>query len=103
MKKSILMSLLLASFTFLAAPAYSDHHEGENHETEKHEMEADANKDGKISFDEFKAAREKHMEEHFKRRDTNNDGFIDEAEKSAAKANWKKHHKMGEKCKMHDK
>jgi len=103
MKKTLLISLLAASFTFLGTQAYANHHEGEKHETEKHEMDADSNKDGKVSFDEFKAAREKNMEEHFKRRDTNKDGFIDEAEKSAAKANWKKHHKMGEKCEMHDK
>jgi hypothetical protein len=100
---AMLMSAVLASVSFTS---FANHHEGGNHESEKHEMDADANKDGKISFEEFKAAREKHMEEHFKRRDTNHDGFIDESEKAAAKANWKKHHKMdkhGERCEMHDK
>jgi Ca2+-binding EF-hand superfamily protein len=42
--------------------------------------EADTNHDGKISFDEFKAAHEKRMQEQFKRMDANGDGFIDKAE-----------------------
>ena len=100
MKKSLLISSLIAIFTFGAASVYANHHEGA-HESEKQEMTADANNDGKVSYDEFKAAREQNMQEHFNRRDTNKDGFIDQAEKDAAKQNWKKHHgkmKDGEKC-----
>lgn len=102
MKKTILMTSLMALFTLGAASVYADHHEGGQHESEgKYEMNADANADGKVSYDEFKAAREKHMQEHFNRRDTNKDGFIDQTERDAAKQNWKsKHGKMkdGEKC-----
>lgn len=98
MKKSIsyvLASLLLA---FGAANVYANHHDGS--ETEKTEMKADVNNDGKVSYEEFKAAREKHMEEHFKRRDVNGDGFIDEAEKKAAREKWEEHHKeMKKHCK----
>ena len=103
MKNTLLMTILLSGLALSTFNVYADHHEGGADESEKQEMDADANKDGKVSFDEFKAAREKNMEEHFKRRDTNHDGFIDAAEKADAKASWKKHHKMGEKCQMHDK
>ena len=48
-------------------------------------MNADSNKDGKISYDEYRTSKEKQMERHFKRMDTSGDGFIDEAEKQAAK------------------
>ena len=46
---------------------------GERHQRMK---EADTNEDGKVSFEEFKAARVKHMEEMFKRLDRNKDGFL---------------------------
>ena len=59
--------------------AYADNHKGS--ETEKHEIKADVNNDGKVSYEEFKNLRIKHMEPHFKRRDTNSDGFIDAEEK----------------------
>lgn len=42
--------------------------------------EADANKDGKVSFDEFKAGHDRRMQEHFKKLDANGDGFIDKPE-----------------------
>ena len=94
----VLVSLLLA---FGSATVYANHHEVG--ETEKTEMKADVNNDGKVSYEEFKAAREKHMEEHFKRRDVNGDGFIDEAEKKAAREKWKEHHKeMKKHCKKSD-
>lgn len=90
MKKSVLSMLLASVIALGTVSAYANHHEGK-HESEKSEMNADTNNDGKVSFDEFKAAREKHMEEHFKRRDTNADGFIDEAERKASKEHWKAH------------
>jgi len=92
MKKSIFYVLLSSVLALGAATAYADHHKCK--ETEKHEMKADVNNDGKVSYEEFKAARLKHMEEHFKRRDVNGDGFIDEGEKKAARENRKEHHKM---------
>lgn len=46
---------------------------------------ADANHDGKVSYDEFKTAREQHLQEHFKKMDTNGDGFVDRAEAQKAR------------------
>lgn len=91
MKKSISYLLLSSVLAFGTVAAYADHHKGG--ETEKPEMKADVNNDGKVSYDEFKAAREKHMEEHFKRRDANGDGYIDETERKAAREKRKSHHK----------
>lgn len=47
--------------------------------------EADANHDGKVSYDELKAAHEKRMQEHFKKMDANGDGFVDKAEAQKAR------------------
>lgn len=55
-------------------------------------MNADANKDGKISHDEFMAESQKRSEEHFKRMDTNGDGFVDQAERKAAFDSMREHH-----------
>lgn len=103
MHKTLIAMLMSGVFATVSFSALADHHEGGKLESEKNEMEADANKDGKISFDEFKAAREKHMEEHFKRRDTNGDGFIDDKEKAQAREKMKKMDKKGDRCEMHDK
>jgi Ca2+-binding EF-hand superfamily protein len=93
--------MLSAALALCSAISYADHHE--HTETEHYEMKADVNNDGKVSYEEFKAAREKHMQEHFKRRDLNGDGFIDENEKKAAKKNWKQYHKNIKKdCKKKD-
>jgi Ca2+-binding EF-hand superfamily protein len=91
--KKLLSYLLLSVFGFGAMVAYADNHKGS--ETEKYEMKADVNNDGKVSYEEFKNLRMKHMDAHFKRRDANGDGFIDAEEKKAARA-----HK---KAKRHDK
>lgn len=91
--KKLLSYLLLSVFGFGAMAAYADNHKGS--ETEQHEMKADVNNDGKVSYEEFKNLRMKHMDAHFKRRDTNGDGFIDAEEKKAARAN--------KKAKRHDK
>jgi hypothetical protein len=90
MKKHIGSLVLLVVF-FGSSTIYADHHQ--DTETEQYEMKADTNNDGKISYEEFKAAREKHMQEHFKRRDLNGDGFIDQNEKKAAKEKWMQYHK----------
>jgi len=91
MKKSILSLFLAVAFASSAVIVHADHHG--TVETEKHEMKADVNGDGKVSLEEFKNARLRHMEEHFKRRDINNDGFIDPAEKKAAREKRKAHKK----------
>lgn len=85
--KKLLSYLLLSVFAFGAMAAYADNHK--DSETEKKEMKADVNNDGKVSYEEFKNLRMKHMDAHFKRRDTNGDGFIDAEEKKAARAHKK--------------
>lgn len=90
MMKKLIFSFLVATIVSFGTMANANHHE--NGETEKKEMHADINNDGKVSFEEFKAARIKHMEEHFKRRDLNSDGFIDAEEKKAAREKRKAHH-----------
>jgi Ca2+-binding EF-hand superfamily protein len=91
MKKTMSYLFLSSALVFSAVTAFANHHEGT--ETEAKEMKADANNDGKVSYEEFKAAREQHMEEHFKRRDTNGDGFIDANEQKAAREGMKEHRK----------
>jgi Ca2+-binding EF-hand superfamily protein len=103
MHKTLIALLISGAFATVSFSALADHHEGGKPETEKQEMEADTNKDGKISFDEFKAAREKHMQEHFKHRDANGYGFIDEKEKAQAREKMKKMGKDGDRCEMHNK
>ncbi len=64
---------------------------------------ADADQDGKISYEEFRAANEKRMEHHFKRMDANGDGFIDQSEKQAMHDKWGARHKVkGERCQKPD-
>ncbi len=89
MRLKTMLAALIALSAFNMPLAYADHHEeGEYAQHAK----ADANNDGKLSYDEFKASREKHMEEHFKKADSNGDGFIDQDEKKAMKDQMKIRH-----------
>jgi Ca2+-binding EF-hand superfamily protein len=54
-------------------------------------QQADTNKDGKISYDEFKVEHEKRGQERFKKMDANSDGFIDESEKKAFHDQMREH------------
>ena len=72
-------------------------HDGKNgmHCDHKSMMEdADTNKDGVISHDEFNAAHQKKTDEMFAKMDTNKDGKIDKAEQDAMKDKMSKHCKM---------
>jgi EF hand len=95
MSKKLAYWLVAMMMGATATIALADSHEGmpppPGHEPP--EMKADANGDGKVSYDEFKAAHEKHMEERFKKMDANGDGFIDESEKKAAKDKFKERRK----------
>ncbi len=65
--------------------------------------QVDTNQDGKISYEEFRAANDKRMEHHFKRMDANGDGFIDQSEKQAMHDNWDNKRKVrGERCQKAD-
>ena len=48
-------------------------------------MKLDADGDGKVSYDEYRASKEKAQERQFKKMDANGDGFIDASEKQAQK------------------
>jgi len=93
MKKSLLLILLSSILGLGAMSAFADHEMCKDRGAMF--KEADTNGDGKISYDEFKAQHEKHMQEMFKTLDANGDGFIDEAERKAG------HDKMREKMKDH--
>jgi Ca2+-binding EF-hand superfamily protein len=77
---------LCAAVVTLLAMGQTDAEEAAPKEAHpRQKVDADANKDGKISRDEFFAAQEKRIDAMFRRMDTNADGFIDEAEKQASK------------------
>lgn len=80
----------------LAQVAYANHDGTDGkHCDRKHAMQdADTNKDGAISHDEFTSAHQKRADEMFTKMDTNKDGKIDQAERDAM------HDKMGNHCKM---
>ena len=75
----IAMTLLLVFANALA----------QSNETDNDVMKADANHDGKVSFEEFKAAHEAEMLARFKDKDVNKDGFIDLEEKVVAQEKQK--------------
>lgn len=88
MKKTLLIWAAAIGFACASASIYANHEDGAEQKPAQDEMKADLNKDGKISFDEFKAVRDQHLQSRFNRLDSNNDGFIDEVERNAAKAKW---------------
>lgn len=51
---------------------------------EMHAAKADTDGDGKVSFEEYKAARLKNIEQQFNNLDVNHDGYIDDMERSLA-------------------
>lgn len=80
----------------LTQAAYANHDAKEGmHCNRKHAMEdADTNKDGVISHEEFNAAHQKMADEMFAKMDTNNDGKIDQAERDAMKEKMRMHGNM---------
>ncbi len=83
----------------LSQLAYANHDgaDGKHCERMKHDMmEADTNKDGVISKDEFMAAHQARANKMFDMMDTNHDGKIDQAERDAMKGKWKEHHEEHE-------
>ncbi len=53
--------------------------------TAEEKMKLDVDGDGKVSYDEYRASKEKAHERQFKKMDSNGDGFIDADEKQAQK------------------
>lgn len=56
-------------------------------------QDADTNKDGVISKEEFMAKHQERAEKMFSRLDTNKDGKVDEAERKAMHDKCERHHK----------
>jgi EF hand len=73
------LTTLLAACLLLAAPF----------STAAEKMKLDADGDGKVSYDEYKASKEKGHERQFKKMDSNGDGYIDADEKQAQKDKMK--------------
>ena len=100
MNISALLLAISLSFGF-SQLSLADHHEdGGKHCSRHHKMQdADTNKDGAISRDEFMAGHQAMADKMFSKMDANNDGKIDQAERTAGKE------KMGKHCdrKDHDK
>ncbi|HEY9277694.1 MAG TPA: EF-hand domain-containing protein [Methylotenera sp.] len=85
-------SLLLG----LSQTANADHHEMNHDHAGAHAhnwQDADANKDGIVSKDEFMAKHQERAEKMFSKMDGNKDGKVDEAERKA----------MHDKCDRHAK
>lgn len=97
MKLNLLSALLLSVAVFSANSALANHHEaGEGHgKNEQYKSSADANKDGKLTYEEYKLHNENRSKKKFDRMDTNKDGTLDEAE-------LKMMHEMGNKCDHHN-
>ncbi len=69
------MSMLLAAGLLISAPLA----------TAAEKIKLDADGDGKVSYNEYRASKEKAHERQFKKMDSNGDGFIDAAENKAQK------------------
>jgi len=80
MKFKLLAAIFSTLFVFNVTPAFAEHETSAEHKTK-----SDTNNDGKISYDEYRAAKEQRTERQFKRMDVNGDGFIDASEQKVAK------------------
>lgn len=87
MNSSKMITLIAAAGMFFAGQAIAQ--EAPAAPKAEHAMKADADQDGKISREEFNAARQARSDKHFQRLDANGDGFIDKSERMAA---------VGKKC-----
>ncbi len=94
LKLLVISSLVLG----LTQVAYADHHESSHHEGGHDKAahgqmwkDADTNKDGAVSKEEFLAKQQARAEKKFAKLDANNDGKVDEAEIKA----------MHQKCEHH--
>lgn len=83
--KSIKILFISSLLLGLTQTAYADHHEaGHGKQAHGHSWkDADTNKDGAVSKDEFMAKQQARAEKKFTKLDANKDGKVDEAEVKA--------------------
>ena len=83
--KYVLSSVLsLALLMFAATDAFAFCSKGNSNYAGKKQCsmdKMDANKDGKVTFDEFKAAHDERMQQRFSRMDADGDGVITEEDR----------------------
>jgi hypothetical protein len=75
-KITVLLAKCLLALSFLCAAPFS---------LAEEKMKLDADGDGKVSYDEYRASKEAAHARQFKKMDSNGDGFIDASEKQAQK------------------
>ena len=82
MKLKFALPLLFSAAVLSANIAFANHHEGghEHGDKEQYKNSADANKDGKLTYEEFKLHNENRAKKKFEHMDANKDGTLDEAE-----------------------
>jgi len=97
MKLNLMSALLLSAAIFSSNIAFANHHEaGETGaKKEQYKSSVDANKDGKITYEEYKMYNENKAKKKFDRMDANKDGALDEAELKVI-------HEKGNKCDHHN-
>lgn len=87
---------LVALALGLSQMAMANHDGGDGKQCDrKHQgmmKEADTNKDGAISRDEFMTKHQEHANKMFEKLDANKDGKIDEAEHKAGREKMREHH-----------
>ena len=96
MKLNVMLSVLLSATVLSANVAFANHHEGgDGHgNKEQYKSSADVNKDGKLTYEEYKLHNENRTKKKFEHMDANKDGTLDEAE-------LKTIHEMGSSCNHH--
>ncbi len=95
MKLKFVLPLLFSATVLSTNVAFANHHEGaEGHGKEQYKNSADANKDGKLTYEEYKLHNENRTKKKFDHMDANKDGTLDEAELKAI-------HETGSKCDHH--
>ncbi len=96
MKLKFVLSVLSSATIFSANVALANHHEGghDHGNKEQYKTSADANKDGKLTYDEYRLHNENRSKKKFDHMDANKDGTLDEAELKAI-------HEMGSSCDHH--
>jgi hypothetical protein len=75
------IAVIFASLVFLSVSQVF----AEDNVPKKPGIAVDADSDGKVSYEEYRASKEKQTERQFKRMDVNGDGFIDATEKQMQK------------------